>query len=110
MVNAGVCFFPPQRFPDEEPHGEHRQGDVMVPPDPVPHLIVRHPRFALAAFDTFLDAVLCLRDPRQFHQRYIDRVRVRQIIVAFVAAVAIENDRTIGRADSLADLLRQRLQ
>ena len=37
---AGVCIFSPPRLLIQEPRGQERQGLMMMPGDPVPHLIV----------------------------------------------------------------------
>ena len=48
-VNAGVRIFSPPRLLVQEPRGQQRQGLVMMPRYPVPHLVVGQPRLALRA-------------------------------------------------------------
>ena len=61
----------------------------MVPPDPVAHLIAREPGVALAALEALLNAMLRLRDSRQFHERHLDSAGVSQVIVVLVAAITL---------------------
>ena len=63
-VSAGVSFFSPSRLLVEEPRGEQRQGLVMMPGDPVPHLIVPQAGFAFSQRDNSVSvAYAALRHP-----------------------------------------------
>ena len=81
-VSAGVQFFPPPCLLIQEPRGQERQGLVVMPGDPVPHLVVSHAGLPLGTLKTLLDAMRRLRDAGQFFQRYV-RVRIRQVIIKF---------------------------
>ena len=64
-VNAGVWIFSPPRLLVQEPRGQQRQGLVVMPRYPVPHLVVGQPRLALRALEAFLDPVRCLGHARE---------------------------------------------
>ena len=48
-VSAGVWIFSPPRLLIQEPRGQQRQGLMMVPGDPVPHLVIGQACLPLAA-------------------------------------------------------------
>ena len=87
-VSAGVWIFSPPRLPIQEPRGQERQGLVMMPGDPVSHLIVRQPGFPLGPLEALLDAMSCLRDAGQFFQRHIG-VRIRQVIIKLESMIRL---------------------
>src|SRR5476651_2454095 len=68
-VIAGVHFFSPPRFLDQEPRGQQRQRLMMMPTLPCSDLIVGQARLFLGALDAFLDAMRRLGHPREFLQR-----------------------------------------
>ena len=53
-VSAGARIFPPPRLLIQEPRGQRRQGPVMMPPDPIPHLIAPRAGLALGSLQAFL--------------------------------------------------------
>src|SRR3989304_7699001 len=57
-VIAGVHFFPPPRFAHQEPGRNQAKRDMMVPSEPVSHLVLGHARLALGTLDALLDPVL----------------------------------------------------
>src|SRR5271165_5584534 len=87
-VSAGVWIFSPPRLLIQEPRGQERQGLVMMPGDPVSHLIVRQPGFPLGPLEALLDAMCRLRDAGQFFQRRIG-VRTRQVIIKLESMIRL---------------------
>src|SRR5271157_1928098 len=79
-VSAGVWIFSPPRLLIQEPRCQHRESLVMMPSDPVPHLVVGQARLPLGVLDAFLDPVRRLGHTRKFLQRQL-RSGVRQIII-----------------------------
>jgi hypothetical protein len=67
-VSAGVRIFSPPRLLIQEPRGQQRQGLVMMPGDPVPHLVIGQARLPLAALQALLDPMRQLGHPAEFHQ------------------------------------------
>ena len=68
-VNAGVWIFSPPRLLIQEPRGQQRQCLMMMPGDPVPHLVVGQARLPLAALQALLDTMRQLGHPAKFNQR-----------------------------------------
>ena len=68
-VSAGVRIFSPPRLLIQEPRGQKRQGLVMMPGDPVPHLVIGQARLPLAALQALLDPMRQLGHSAEFHQR-----------------------------------------
>jgi hypothetical protein len=59
-------IFPPPRLLIQEPRGEQGQGLVVMPGDPVPHLIVGQARLPLGTLETLFDPVGRLGHAGQF--------------------------------------------
>ena len=59
-MKAGTVFFPRPQFAIEEPGGEERQRLVVIPAAPGADLVIGQAALALAALNTFLNAVLGL--------------------------------------------------
>ena len=93
-VIAGVHFFSPPGFGDQEPGGEQRERLMMVPAFPIANLVVGQAGFALGALDAFLDAMFGLGNAGELGQFHVRR-GIRQIVVGFdhasVFAVAVTN-------------------
>ena len=87
-VSAEVCIFSPPRLLVQEPRGQQRQGLVMMPGDPVPHLIVGQARLAFASLDAALDLMCQLGHSTKFLQRG-PRFAVRQIVIMLERAVSL---------------------
>src|SRR5712692_10497762 len=87
-VIAGVQFFSPPRFLDQEPRGQQRQRLVMMPPLPCSDLVVGQARFLLGALDALLDAMLCLGHARELLQ-WRFRGGVGEVIVVFDAPIGL---------------------
>src|SRR5499427_1864707 len=52
---GGRPLLPPVGFLDQEPHGDQRQRQVMMPAVPGAHLVLVHTYLSLAAFETCLN-------------------------------------------------------
>src|SRR5262245_64704966 len=85
-VSAGVRIFSPPGFLRQEPGGQQRQGLVVMPTLPGPHLVVGQPRLPLGTLQALLDPVLRLEDPRELPQR-VAQHRVAQQVVLLEGAV-----------------------
>ena len=83
---AGVHFFPPPGFPDEEPGGDQRESLMVMPAYPTPHFVVRQTRLALGPLNAFLDPMLRLQHASQLFQG-CGRIRIRQVVVVFHLAI-----------------------
>jgi hypothetical protein len=88
IVNAGVRIFPPPRLPIQEPRGQQRQGLMVVPASPGPHLIVGQPRLALGPSEAFLDPMSRPGHPGQLLQRLLG-IGVGQVVVMLELAVGL---------------------
>src|SRR3989337_2356807 len=93
-VIAGVHFFSPPGFADQEPGGEQRERLMVMPASPIADLVVGQARFALGALDTFLDAMFGLGDAGELGPFHVRRGN-RQIEIDFdhatVFAITITN-------------------
>ena len=98
---AGVHFFPPPLFADQEPSGDQRQGDVVVPPSPGANLIIGQARFALGTLDTVFNSVVCLGHASEFFERRFAWC-IRQIVVMLERAffAVSNNDENLGFTNS----------
>ena len=72
-VIAGVHFFPPPGFADQEPSSNQRERLMMVPAFPIANLVIGQSSFTLGALYTFLDAMFRLGDAGEFSQLYVCR-------------------------------------
>ena len=79
-VIAGVHFFPPPRFCDQEPRGDQRQCLMVMPAAPVTDLVVCQARFALGASQAFFDAVFGLGGAGELGERSFGG-RVREVVI-----------------------------
>ena len=68
-VNAGVCIFSPPRLLIQEPRGHERQGLMVMPGDPVPHLVIGQARLPFAPLQALLDPMRQFGHPAKFDQR-----------------------------------------
>src|SRR3954469_19506779 len=87
-LSAGVQIFSPPRLLIEEPRGQERQGLVVMPGDPGPHLIVPQSGLPLGPLEALLDAMFRLGNPCQFLKRDT-RVAVRQIVIMFKIMIGL---------------------
>ena len=91
---AGVDFFSAGRLVDQEPTREQRECLMVVPAQPTADFVVAQTDFALAALQTFLDAMLRFGHARELRQRHLGR-SVRQVVIHFdhllLVAVAVTN-------------------
>lgn len=72
-VSAGVYFFSPPVFLCQKPSGQERKRLMVMPADPIAHLILGQPRSALGPLKTLLDAMLRLGDADKLAQRRLGR-------------------------------------
>ena len=78
-VIAGVHFFSPSRFRDQEPRRDQRQRLVVMPAAPVADFVVGQAGFTFGATQTFFDAVLGLgRASELGHQHVLARRDITQ--------------------------------
>src|SRR5437764_6279696 len=87
-VSAGVRIFSPPRLLVQEPRGQQRQGLVMMPRYPIPHLVVGQPRLTLGALEAFFDPMLRLGYTRELRQ-FDSGVGVRQVVIMLERAVRL---------------------
>ena len=85
-VSAGVWIFSPPRLVVEEPRGDERQCLVVLPPDPVSHLIIAQARFALAALKTWFDTVFRFGYAGELLKGRVG-IRIRERVVVFICPV-----------------------
>src|SRR5882672_9655709 len=78
---AGVDFFFTTCFLVEEPRRKERQRLVVMPAWPTADFIIRQARFALAALQAILDAMLRLGHPRKLAEFRSQRSIAEVIIV-----------------------------
>ena len=86
---AGVWIFSPPRLLTQEPRGQERQGLMMMPGDPVPHLIVAQAGLAFGTLKTLFDTMSRLGHAGQFLQRR-GRARIRQVIIKFKTLIGLK--------------------
>ena len=103
-VIAGVHFFPPPGFADQEPNGDERESLMMMPTLPATNFVVRQPRLALGPLNTFLDPMLGLCHAGQFFQGRRG-IRIRKVVVVRTRAsspATLSSERVTTRSSSAA--------
>src|SRR5215471_8359054 len=86
---AGVWIFSPPRFLIQEPRGQERQGLMMMPGHPVPHLIVAQASLSFGTLKTLFDTMSRLGHAGQLLQRRV-RARIRQVIIKFKTLISLK--------------------
>ena len=79
-VIAGVHFFSPSRFCDQEPRRDQGECLMVMPAAPVADLVVGEARFALGALQAFFEAVFGLGGAGELGRRCLGE-RVREVVV-----------------------------
>src|SRR3954447_3519199 len=72
-VTAGVFPPHPPTLQDEEPQGQQRQRDVVMPAHPTADLVMSQAHLPLALLQHLLDLVPARPCPHQFDQRLVSR-------------------------------------